>query len=241
MDMSQIQKLQEWIDTSSSTVFFGGAGVSTESGIPDFRSTDGLYSMKYKYPPEQIISHEFFYQKTEEFYEFYRDKLIAPQAKPNMAHIRLAELEKAGRLDAVITQNIDGLHQMAGSKNVLELHGCVHRNFCLNCGKVYGSDYIMNSAGVPHCSCGGILKPDVVLYNEGLDESIVENSVRAISTAELLIVGGTSLVVYPAAGLLRYFKGKRLVIINKSQTQLDSRCDLVICEPIGDVFSHIKA
>ncbi|MDO5558779.1 MAG: NAD-dependent protein deacylase [Oscillospiraceae bacterium] len=238
--MDKIETLQKWIDSSGSTVFFGGAGVSTESGIPDFRSTDGLYSMKYRYPPEQIISHEFFFAKTAEFYEFYRDKLIAPQAKPNMAHIKLAQLEKAGRLDSVITQNIDGLHQLAGSRNVFELHGCVNRNYCLDCGKLYDSQYIMNSGGVPHCECGGLIKPDVVLYNEGLDDSIVENSVKAISNAELLIVGGTSLVVYPAAGLLRYFKGKKLVIINKSQTQLDSRCDLVICEPIGDVFSKIR-
>lgn len=235
----KIQIFQEWIDSSSSTVFFGGAGVSTESGIPDFRSVDGLYNMKYAYPPEEIISHEFFYRNTEEFYRFYRDKLVAPEAKPNTAHIRLAELEAAGKLDAVITQNIDGLHQMAGSKNVLELHGCVKRNFCLECGKKYPSEYITETEGVPFCKCGGLIKPDVVLYNEGLDDNIVSRSVRAISQAEMLIVGGTSLVVYPAAGLLRYFKGNKLVLINKSKTQLDSSCDLVFNEAIGKVFEQI--
>lgn len=235
----KIQIFQEWIDSSSSTVFFGGAGVSTESGIPDFRSVDGLYNMKYSYPPEEIISHEFFYRNTEEFYRFYRDKLVAPDAKPNTAHIRLAELEAAGKLDAVITQNIDGLHQMAGSKNVLELHGCVKRNFCLECGKRYSSEYITETEGVPLCKCGGLIKPDVVLYNEGLDDNIVSRSVSAISKAEMLIVGGTSLVVYPAAGLLRYFKGNKLVLINKSKTQLDSSCDLVFNEAIGKVFEQI--
>ncbi len=239
VDDQKIELFQKWIDTSSSTVFFGGAGVSTESGIPDFRSTDGLYNMKYKYPPETIISHEFFYSNTEEFYRFYRDKLIAPQAKPNMAHIRLAELEAAGKLDAVITQNIDGLHQMAGSKNVFELHGCVHRNYCQSCRKSYSSQYIMQTDGIAYCSCGGLIKPDVVLYNEELDDNIVTGAVNAISNAEMLIVGGTSLVVYPAAGLLRYFKGDKLVLINKSHTQIDDKCGIVFNEAIGSIFEKI--
>lgn len=236
----KINKLQSWIDSSKSIVFFGGAGVSTESGIPDFRSVDGLYNMKYKYPPEQIISHEFFFSNTEEFYKFYRDKLVAPFARPNTAHIRLAELEVCGKLSAVVTQNIDGLHQAAGSKNVLELHGCVNRNFCLECGKRYSSDYIMNSEGVPHCKCGGLIKPDVVLYNEGLDDNIVNSAIRAIADADMLIVGGTSLIVYPAAGLVQYFKGDKLVLINKSRTSIDSRCGLVINDSIGKVFESIK-
>lgn len=237
----KIKILQRWIDESASTVFFGGAGVSTESGIPDFRSTDGLYNLKYKYPPEQIISHEFFYGKTEEFYDFYRDKLLTPDAKPNMAHIRLAELEKAGKLDAVITQNIDGLHQMAGSRNVFELHGAVSRNYCLKCAKKYGPEFIMENKPVPRCDCGGLVKPDVVLYNEGLDDAVVDGAVKALSSAELLIVGGTSLVVYPAAGLLRYFKGSHIVLINKSSTSFDKNCDLVFNESIGEVFRQINA
>lgn len=237
----KIKILQRWIDESESTVFFGGAGVSTESGIPDFRSTDGLYNLKYKYPPEQIISHEFFYGKTEEFYDFYRDKLLTPDAKPNMAHIRLAELEKAGKLDAVITQNIDGLHQMAGSRNVFELHGAVSRNYCLKCAKKYGPEFIMENKPVPRCECGGLVKPDVVLYNEGLDDAVVDGAVKALSSAELLIVGGTSLVVYPAAGLLRYFKGSHIVLINKSSTSFDKNCDLVFNESIGEVFRQINA
>lgn len=240
VDIEKIELFQKWIDTSASTVFFGGAGVSTESGIPDFRSKDGLYNVKYKYPPETIISHEFFYSQTEEFYRFYRDKLVAPDAKPNITHIRLAELEKAGKLNAVITQNIDGLHQMAGSKNVFELHGCVHRNFCISCGKLYNSQYIMQGEGVPHCSCGGIIKPDVVLYNEGLDDSVVSKAVNAIANAEMMIVGGTSLVVYPAAGLLQYFRGDKLVLINKSHTQIDDRCGIVFNESLGSVFEKIK-
>lgn len=240
MDMEKLEQFQEWIDSSESTVFFGGAGVSTESGIPDFRSVDGIYNMKYKYPPETIISHEFFFRNTPEFYRFYRDKLVAPDAKPNIAHIRLAELEKAGKLDAVITQNIDGLHQMAGSKTVYELHGCVHRNYCLECGKSFSSDFIMKGEGVPKCECGGLIKPDVVLYNEGLDDSIVTAAVRAISKADMLIVGGTSLVVYPAAGLLQYFRGNRLVLINKSRTQIDDRCGIVFNDSIGEVFEKIK-
>lgn len=236
----KIALLQQWIDEAEKTVFFGGAGVSTESGIPDFRSTDGIYNLKYAYPPEQIISHEFFYAQTEEFYRFYRDKLLTPDAKPNMAHIRLAQLEAAGKLDAVVTQNIDGLHQAAGSRKVFELHGAVSRNFCLECGKRYDADYIMNNVPVPHCECGGLLKPDVVLYNEGLDENIVEGAVNAIASADLLIVGGTSLVVYPAAGLLRYFKGRRKVLINKSSTSFDKKCDLVFNESIGSVFEKIR-
>ena len=236
----KIKLFQKWVDESSDTVFFGGAGVLTESGIPDFRSTDGIYSLKYAYPPEQIISHEFFYSNTEEFYRFYRDKLVTPDAKPNMAHLKLAQLEKAGKLSAVVTQNIDGLHQMAGSKKVFELHGAVSRNFCLECGKRYPADYIMNNAPVPRCSCGGLIKPDVVLYNEGLDDNIVNGAVKAISSAELLIVGGTSLVVYPAAGLLRYFKGKHIVLINKSATSFDKNADLVFNESIGEVFRQIE-
>lgn len=240
MDDEKIKLFQQWIDTSASTVFFGGAGVSTESGIPDFRSKDGLYNLKYKYPPETIISHEFFYAQTEEFYRFYRDKLVAPDAKPNITHIRLAELEKAGKLNAVITQNIDGLHQMAGSKNVFELHGCVHRNYCVSCGKLYSSQYIIQENGVPYCSCGGIIKPDVVLYNEELDDSVVSKAVNAISNAEMMIVGGTSLVVYPAAGLLQYFRGDKLVLINKSHTQIDDRCGIIFNESLGSVFEKIK-
>lgn len=237
----KIRQLQKWIDESDNTVFFGGAGVSTESGIPDFRSTDGLYNQKYAYPPEQIISHEFFYSYTEEFYRFYRDKLLTPDALPNAAHIRLAELEKAGKLNAVITQNIDGLHQMAGSKNVFELHGAVSRNYCLKCGKKYDADYIMKNMPLPYCECGGLLKPDVVLYNEGLDDNVYNGALKAIQSAELLIVGGTSLVVYPAAGMLRYFRGSHIVLINKSATAFDKNCDLVFNDSIGQVFSQIKA
>ena len=240
VDDQKIDLLNKWIDTSSSTVFFGGAGVSTESGIPDFRSTDGLYNMKYKYPPEIIISHEFFYSETEEFYRFYREKLVAPDAKPNIAHIRLAELEAAGKVDAVITQNIDGLHQMAGSKNVFELHGCVHRNYCVRCGELFDSQHIMQTYGVPYCRCGGVIKPDVVLYNEELDDSVVRKAVNAIENAEMMIVGGTSLVVYPAAGLLQYFRGDKLVLINKSHTMIDDRCGIVFNEEIGSIFEKIK-
>lgn len=242
MNMDEkIATLQKWIDESENTVFFGGAGVSTESGIPDFRSVDGLYSQKYDYPPEEIISHEFFYAKTEEFYRFYRDKLLAPDVKPNKAHLKLAELEAAGKLSAVITQNIDGLHQMAGSKKVFELHGAVSRNFCLECGKRFDAEYIMEHKPVPKCSCGGLIKPDVVLYNEGLDDNIVSGAIKALSEASLLIVGGTSLVVYPAAGLLRYFRGSHIVLINKSATAFDKNCDLVFNDSIGAVLDQIKA
>lgn len=237
----KITQLQKIIDQCSSIVFFGGAGVSTESGIPDFRSVDGLYNQKYKYPPEEILSHTFFVKRTAEFYDFYRDKMLCFTAKPNAAHLFLSELEKAGRLSAVVTQNIDGLHQMAGSKKVYELHGSVHRNYCLSCGRFFSGEYIASSSGIPHCdSCGGVIKPDVVLYEEGLDDKTIEESVRAISNADCMIVAGTSLTVYPAAGLIRYFGGKYLVLINKSQTSLDSRADLVINQPVAQVLSKIK-
>ena len=220
---------------------FTGAGISTESGIPDFRSTDGLYNQHYKYPPETILSHSFFMDNTEEFYRFYRDKMLALDAQPNMAHIKLAELEKAGKLKAIVTQNIDGLHQKAGSKNVLELHGSVHRNFCMHCNKFFDAEYMKNSTGIPKCdACGGTIKPDVVLYEEGLDNDVIEQSLYYISHADMLIIGGTSLVVYPAAGLVRYYRGHKLVLINKSSTDMDSAADLVLHDPIGEVFSHVK-
>lgn len=231
--------LQEIIDGSDNIVFFGGAGVSTESGIPDFRSVDGLYNQKYDYPPETILSHTFFMNKTEEFYKFYRDKLIVHGVQPNKAHIALAELEKKGKLKAVITQNIDGLHQMAGSKNVIELHGSTLRNFCMDCGKSYDVNYIDNSKGVPRCECGGIVKPDVVLYEEMLDDNAITKAVKFISEADVLIIGGTSLNVYPAAGFINYFKGKHLVIINKASTSADKQSDLVINEPIGEVLGNL--
>ncbi len=230
--------LQEIIDDSKRIVFFGGAGVSTESGIPDFRSQDGLYNQKYDYPPEQIVSHTFFTRKTEEFYRFYKDRMIFPKAKPNAAHKKLAELERAGKLFAVITQNIDGLHQAAGSVNVIELHGSVHRNYCMNCGKSYSLEDIMKSEGVPKCDCGGLIKPDVVLYEESLNTSDIERAVNEISKADCLIIGGTSLAVYPAAGLVHYFKGKYLVVINKSELNADA--DLVINDSIGEVLEQLK-
>ncbi|MCD8180377.1 MAG: NAD-dependent protein deacylase [Firmicutes bacterium] len=232
--------LQEIIDNSENIVFFGGAGVSTESGIPDFRSVDGLYNQKYDYPPETILSRTFFLDKTEEFYKFYRDKLIVKGAKPNKAHIALARLEEKGKLKAVITQNIDGLHQTAGSKNVLELHGSTLRNYCMDCGKLYGADAIENSAGIPRCECGGIIKPDVVLYEEMLDDGVITKSVKFISEADTLIIGGTSLNVYPAAGFINYFHGGRLVIINKASTPADKNADLVINAPIGEVLGSLK-
>lgn len=232
------EKLKEMIEKSESIVFFGGAGVSTESGIPDFRSVDGIYNMKYKYPPETIISHSFFMKKTEEFYEFYRDRMIYKSAKPNKAHIALTQLEKQGKLIGVVTQNIDGLHQAAGSKNVYELHGSIMRNFCMKCKKFYGLDKITESTGIPKCECGGIIKPDVVLYEEGLDDETVENAVRKISTADMIIVGGTSLNVYPAAGLLHYFRGNRIALINKSETPFDNEADIVIHDSIGKVLSE---
>ncbi len=231
--------LQEIIDDSSRIVFFGGAGVSTESGIPDFRSADGLYNQKYKYPPEQIVSHTFFVKNTAEFYRFYRDRMIFPDAKPNAAHLKLAELEKAGKLSCVITQNIDGLHQAAGSENVVELHGSVLRNHCVKCGKFYPLSAITDSDGIPKCECGGIIKPDVVLYEEGLDTADIERAVNEIAACDTLIIGGTSLAVYPAAGLVRYFDGKHLVVINKSPISADSSAELVINDSIGKVLGEI--
>ncbi|MDO4338582.1 MAG: NAD-dependent protein deacylase [Eubacteriales bacterium] len=236
----EIEKLQEIIDTHDNIVFFGGAGVSTESGIPDFRSQDGLYHQKYDFPPETILSHTFFMRRPEEFYKFYRDKMLCDTAKPNGAHLKLAELERAGKLKAVITQNTDNLHQMAGSKKVLELHGSVYRNYCMKCGKFYGFSHIKGSVGVPRCECGGIIKPDVVLYEEGLDNDTINESVRAIANAQVLIIGGTSLAVYPAASLIDYFRGEYLVVINKSPTPRDRYANLLIQEPIGQVFSQIK-
>ena len=235
-----IEKLQQAVNESSYIVFFGGAGVSTESGIPDFRSQDGLYSQKYKYPPETIVSHSFFMRRTEEFYEFYKDKMLFTEAKPNAAHLKLAELEKAGKLKAVITQNIDGLHQAAGSKEVLELHGSTLRNYCMSCGKKYdGIQFIMDSPGVPKCDCGGVIRPDVVLYEEGLDNSVIRRAVDHIARADLLIIGGTSLVVYPAAGFIDYFHGKHLCVINMSETSRDKAADIVIKGKIGEVLGQI--
>ena len=231
--------LQEIIDDSKRIVFFGGAGVSTESGIPDFRSVDGLYNQKYKYPPEMIISHSFFERNPEEFYRFYRDRMIFPDAKPNAAHIKLAEWEKRGILSAVVTQNIDGLHQLAGSKNVIELHGSVHRNYCTKCGKFYPLSAVTESDGVPRCECGGTIKPDVVLYEESLKSEDIENAVSEIASADTLIIGGTSLVVYPAAGLVRYFNGKHLVVINKSEINAGN-AELVINDSIGKVMGDVK-
>ncbi|MGN1421435.1 MAG: NAD-dependent protein deacylase [Eubacterium sp.] len=233
--------LQEIIDSSKNIVFFGGAGVSTESGIPDFRSVDGLYNQRYDYPPEEILSHTFFENHTEEFFDFYRDKMLCLEAKPNSAHLKLAELESRGKLSAVITQNIDGLHQKAGSKNVYELHGSVLRNYCTRCHKYFDAEYILNSKGVPKCDdCGGIIKPDVVLYEEGLDNSTVNGAVNAIMNADCLIVAGTSLTVYPAAGFIRYFSGDYFVLINRDATPMDNSADLVIHEKVGQVLSKIK-
>ena len=232
--------LQSVIDEGKRIVFFGGAGVSTESGIPDFRSADGLYNQKYKFPPERIISHSFFMSQPEEFYRFYRDRMIFTDAKPNAAHLKLAELERAGKLSAVITQNIDGLHTAAGSRNVIELHGSVHRNHCMKCGKSYGLDFIANSEGIPRCECGGIVKPDVVLYEEGLDENDINRAINAIAEADVLIIGGTSLVVQPAAGLIRFFNGRRLVVINKTPTSADDEADIVIKGSIGETLSQIN-
>ena len=234
------EELKALVASSERIVFFGGAGVSTESGIPDFRSVDGLYHQKYDYPPETILSHTFFVQKPEEFFKFYRDKLLPLDAKPNKAHLKLAEWEKEGKLIGVVTQNIDGLHQAAGSKKVFELHGSVHRNYCMNCGRFFSAEFMKNSRDpVPHCDCGGRIKPDVVLYEEGLDDAVVSGAVHVISKADLMIVAGTSLTVYPAAGLIRYFRGKNLVIINMAPTQMDGSADLLICDKIGKVFSSI--
>jgi len=253
----EVKRLQEMIDDSHRIVFFGGAGVSTESDIPDFRSADGLYQQEYKYSPEQIVSHTFFVHRTESFYEFYKEKMMFLDAKPNAAHKKIAELEAAGKLTAVITQNIDGLHQAAGSKNVLELHGSIHRNYCQNCRKFYDAAFVKNSEGIPRCSCGGTIKPDVVLYEEGLDSDIISRSIRAISEADMLIIGvtslvvypaawfidyigGTSLVVYPAAGFIDYFRGKHLVVINKSTTAREVGAELTIAAPIGEVMGRIE-
>ena len=234
-----IRKLQEILKESDNIVFFGGAGVSTESGIPDFRSVDGLYHMKYKYPPETIISHSFFMQNPKEFYRFYKDKMLAPDARPNRAHLALAKLEEMGKLKAVITQNIDGLHQMAGSKKVLELHGSVLRNYCMKCGEFYDMPFVKNAEGIPVCTkCGGTVKPDVVLYEEGLDGRILQESIASIAAADVLIIGGTSLVVYPAAGLIDYFRGRKLVVINKSPTPRDKGADLLIADSIGKVLGE---
>lgn len=235
---TDVQTLQRWIDESRSIVFFGGAGVSTESGIPDFRSVDGLYNQKYAYPPEEILSRTFFDRKPEEFYRFYRDKMLCLTARPNAAHRKLAQLEAAGRLRSIVTQNIDGLHQLAGSKRVWELHGSVHRNHCMRCGKSYPAQWVLDSTGVPTCDCGGIVKPDVVLYEEGLDEEVLSGAVNAIRHADTLIIGGTSLVVYPAAGLIRYFRGDHLVVINMQPTGADAEADLCIAKPIGQVLSE---
>ncbi len=236
--MEAVEQLKQWIKESENIVFFGGAGVSTESGIPDFRSQDGLYHQQYDYPPEQILSHTFFMKKPEEFFRFYHNKMIAADAKPNKAHLALAKLEREGKLKAVITQNIDGLHQDAGSREVLELHGSVRRNHCMRCGKFYGLETIQAQAGVPRCSCGGMIKPDVVLYEEGLDMDILNEAVAYISQADVLIVGGTSLTVYPAAGLVDYYRGKKLVLINRDATPLDGSAGLVINGKIGEVLSQ---
>ena len=238
MRNSEIETLKTWIEASDNIVFFGGAGVSTESGIPDFRSTDGLYHQKFEYPPETILSHTFFYQHTEYFYRFYREKMLPLEAEPNAAHRALAALERAGKLRAIVTQNIDGLHQKAGSKNVYELHGSIWRNYCTKCGKSYSAEFIRDSGGVPHCACGGLIKPDVVLYEEGLDEKMIKGAVRAIAEADVLIVGGTSLTVYPAAGLIRSYGGNRLVLINRDETPYDGYANLIFREPIGQVLGQ---
>ena len=238
--MNEIETLKQIVKESDNIVFFGGAGVSTESGIPDFRSVDGLYHQKYEYPPETILSHTFFMRQTEEFYRFYRDKMLALDAKPNAAHKKLAELEAAGKLKAVITQNIDGLHQAAGSKRVLELHGSVHRNYCMKCGKSHSVYEIKESTGIPRCECGGIIKPDVVLYEEGLDNQTMEDAVSFIRQADVLIIGGTSLAVYPAAGLIDYYKGDKLILVNKSATPMDGRADLLVQGAIGEIFFQLE-
>lgn len=241
MAENNIERFNQAVRECDYIVFFGGAGVSTESGIPDFRSVDGLYNQKYKYPPETIISHSFYMRNPEEFYRFYKDKMLYTDAEPNMAHRKLAELEKAGKLKAVVTQNIDGLHQAAGSREVLELHGSVHRNYCQKCGKFFDLQYVVDADGIPKCdACGGIIKPDVVLYEEGLDQGIIAKTVQHISHADMLIIGGTSLAVYPAAGLIDYFNGKYLVVINMAPTPQDKNADIVINEKIGEVFAGIE-
>ena len=235
-----MEQFRQWVGESRRLVFFGGAGVSTESGIPDFRSTDGLYHQQYRYPPETILSHTFFQEQPEEFYRFYREKLLCPGARPNRAHRVLARWEEEGRLDAVITQNIDGLHQAAGSRRVLELHGSIYRNHCLRCSRLFGLEAVAQGVGVPRCACGGIIKPDVVLYGEPLDQEVMDRAVRAIAGADLLIVGGTSLAVYPAAGLLRYYGGNRLVVVNKSPTPVDGEADLLFTGNLGDVLTRAQ-
>ena len=236
---NKIERLREWVNESSRIVFFGGAGVSTESGIPDFRSTGGLYQQEWNYPPETILSHTFYESNPEEFFRFYRAKMVAPGAKPNAAHLKLAEWEKMGKLTAVITQNMDGLHQAAGSSRVYELHGSVHRNYCERCRTFYGLEHILETTGVPRCKCGGIVKPDVVLYEEGLDQQTINDSVRALREADLLIIGGTSLNVWPAAGLINYYRGNRVVLMNRSAVGRDLDASLVITDPIGEVLSQI--
>lgn len=236
----EIERLQKMIDESNKIVFFGGAGVSTESGIPDFRSAEGLYHQAYRYSPEEVVSHSFFVTHTEAFYEFYKEKMMILDAKPNPAHLKLAELEQAGKLSAVVTQNIDGLHQLAGSKKVYELHGSIQRNYCMDCHTFYDAEYVKNAEGIPRCKkCGGIIKPDVVLYEEGLNSQTIQGAVRAIADADMLIIGGTSLVVYPAAGFIDYFQGKNLVLINRSETARTVRTDLVISAPIGKILGQI--
>ena len=235
----KIESFKNIIKNSNNIVFFGGAGVSTESGIPDFRSKDGLYNQKYKFPPEEILSHHFFLKNTEEFFKFYRDKMNSLKFKPNVTHIKLSELEEQGKLKAIVTQNIDGLHQKAGSKTVYELHGSVMRNYCTKCHKFYDADFVFNSKGIPSCKCGGIIKPDVVLYEEPLDEATYTASIKAISACDTLIIGGTSLTVYPASGLIRYFKGNNLILINKSITPFDNIANLVINDSLGKVFSNL--
>ena len=240
MYQEEVRKLQEIIDDSRRIVFFGGAGVSTESGIPDFRSAEGIYHQHYKYAPEQVVSHSFFKAHPDVFYEFYKEKMMCLEAEPNAAHRKLAQLEEAGRLIAVITQNIDGLHQKAGSKKVYELHGSIHRNYCQKCGRFYDAAFVKEAPGIPRCGCGGIIKPDVVLYEESLDSMTIEKSVRAIAEADTLIIGGTSLVVYPAAGFIDYFRGKHLVVINKSATAREVGAELSISAPIGEILGQIK-
>lgn len=239
MKTSEIETLKTWITESDNIVFFGGAGVSTESGIPDFRSVDGLYHQKFDYPPETILSHSFFYSHTEEFYRFYREKMLPLEAKPNAAHLALAKLEQEGKLKAIVTQNIDGLHQKAGSKRVYELHGSVLRNYCMKCGKFYPGEFVRDAKGIPRCTCGGIVKPDVVLYEEALDEKTLAGAISAIRQADVLIVGGTSLTVYPAAGLLGYYRGGRLALINRDETPYDDMAGLVLHASLGDVFSQL--
>lgn len=237
--MTKLEQLQKLVDESHNIVFFGGAGVSTESGIPDFRSVDGLYHQTFRYPPEQILSHTFYLRHTEEFYDFYRQKMLCLNAKPNAAHKALAKLEAAGKLTAVVTQNIDGLHQLAGSQKVYELHGSVHRNYCTKCKAEFDATYILHSTGIPTCPCGGTIKPDVVLYEEGLDEQTVNGAVAAIRAADMLVIGGTSLAVYPAAGLIHYYRGNRLVLINRDTTPLDSKANLVLQGSIGEILGKL--